>query len=269
MIARWQLDGNLAAIISAAADAKIDLARPEQGLAVHLSDQDRSASPLQILGVALADPLNVQAERIDAYTRGTDLVVIFGETPTRRLRLQVYWRNIAPEDFAASFAPNVVIAFDLILSSNTSLLDSDPQSNVRSLVPSAAQMMHWERTATSDLQAQQISLPQTVGNSSRLAVTPQSNAAGCFLTRFNHIPFSYVEMVHPADFCASTVTFANTQQTAEPSALIEHQLFRQRLEKGVILRAMVRSAVIARHDDEAAAVAAFKQFAATEPPLTT
>jgi hypothetical protein len=269
MIAPWQLEGNTARLIAAAWNALIDLARPEQGITLCLSGADQTMLPLQMLGVAFGDRQPAEPAQIDAYVRCSDLVVTYDESTRQHLRTQIYWRSIPASEFAAGFAEHIIAAFDLILSSNTSLLDSDPQSSVRSLVCSAGQVLHLKQFDTSGLRAQQIAPLSTAGNSGRgVTVTPTNNNTGCFITRLESVPFSYVEMVHPADFCRSTVTFANALQTGASDAVIQHHLFQRRLEKGVILRARVRSALVARQQDEAAAQAAYQHFAAAEPPLT-
>ncbi len=269
MIAHWQLDGNSAALISPATSAKIDLTKPDQGLVLTPPEPERSTR-LHILGVTVADQGRVPPQRIDPYTRGPDLVATYGEVPEHRLRSQVYWRCLAAQGFADSFSPSVVIAFDLILSSNTSLLDSDPRLNVRSQIPGVAEVIqfHCSSAGANDWHARQISPPQSIDNSAQpIIVAPEEGAAGCFLIRLGRMPFSYLEMVHPADFCGSTITF-NLSQAGGQDVLVEHQLFHQRLEKGVILRARVRSAIIARQQDEETALAAYQKFAAAEPPLT-
>ena len=78
-----------------------------------------------------------------------------------------------------------------------------------------------------------------------------------------------MELIHPSDYQSSSVTL--TSSVAEPSdsvALIEHQVFRTRLEKGVILRARLRAALVATEKAEAITIAAYGHFARTEPPLT-
>ena len=50
---------------------------------------------------------------------------------------------------------------------------------------------------------------------------------------------------------------------------IAHRLFRTNLEKGVILRARVRSVFLARRGDTAAAAQCYAAFATADPPLGT
>jgi hypothetical protein len=50
---------------------------------------------------------------------------------------------------------------------------------------------------------------------------------------------------------------------------LRHELFSERLEKGVILRARVRGVVLERADDVRHAAAMFNEFLHAELPLTT
>ena len=72
-------------------------------------------------------------------------------------------------------------------------------------------------------------------------------------------------MIHPADFCGTRIESQLAPPRKEPATLIEHQLFHQRLEKGVILRARIRAALVTRQDDEACAhlrIRTFRRFRA-------
>jgi hypothetical protein len=71
-----------------------------------------------------------------------------------------------------------------------------------------------------------------------------------------------VEMVHPIDFRGSTAT------SAGGSVGLSHDLFEQKLEKGVILRARIRGALVKQESDIDCAMAALGGFSAAEPPLT-
>src|SRR5690606_14088064 len=94
---------------------------------------------------------------------------------------------------------------------------------------------------------------------------PASQATGCFIARPSGSQFSYVEIVHPVDYTASDITLGDS---VPPRVRIVHQFFRTRLEKGVILRARMRAAIVARSGDEAIASDAYGHFATMEPPLT-
>jgi hypothetical protein len=72
-------------------------------------------------------------------------------------------------------------------------------------------------------------------------------------------------MVHPADFHRDEVHAL----TPEGRVRIEHHLFAQALEKGVLLRARVRGVFLARDGDLQLAAEVYRAFAAAEPPLGT
>ncbi len=274
MMARWNLagntlQGNIATLVAANWSASIDLARPDQGLSLNSTTIGQLPSTLRILAVTFADHQSIEPARIDAYIRGNDLVVTYAEAPPHRLRSQIYWRPIAPSEFAPSHEKQIVAAFELIVSSNTSLLDADPQSTVRTFLSSIAQITNFQRRDSNQLVAQSISLPSSTGEPN--PATPVDHTAGntgCYLARFDSTPYSYLEMIHPADFCGTRIHSQLAPPSKEPCTLIEHQLFRQRLEKGVILRARIRAALVTRQDDEACALSAYEHFAASEPPLT-
>jgi hypothetical protein len=91
---------------------------------------------------------------------------------------------------------------------------------------------------------------------------------GCFVARAGDL--SWVEMVHPSDFCGSTINIAvgSSSEAATSQVGFAHKLFEQRLEKGVILRARVRGALVQQSGDVDVALAAYERFSASEPPLT-
>ena len=87
---------------------------------------------------------------------------------------------------------------------------------------------------------------------------------GCLLFRRRDTEISYVEMIHPADFQRDALSVGT--ETTGP-VLLRHRLFRQSLEKGVILRARLRGIFCATENDTSIAAEAYHAFAATEPPL--
>lgn len=229
-VALWQLDGTIAKLSAETGiTAAVDVARPSAGLKWQIA---AATIPLQLLGVELGAAEPVSSTDVDAFVRGRDLVATYAERPPRHVRAQIYWRSLTAAEVAPECASDIVAAFELILSVNTSVLDEDPQSTVRSQVPAAA------------------------------AVSSFDTLPGCFLVRPEGSHLSYLEMVHPVDHDRSEV------RRVDDLSQITHSLFARRLEKGVILRARVRGAVIARERDEATAAAAFQCFSAAEAPLT-
>jgi hypothetical protein len=230
----WRLEGNVANFVVAEFEISADVAAPNHGLSLR-----RIAAPpvetLHILCVELGNRDPFDAASVDAFARGRDLVATYAEQPPRRVRAQVYWRSITADEFAPGLQQGVAVAFDLILSVNTSVLDEDPQSIVRSSLASATEVVNVKA------------------------------APGCFMIRAGNAGLTYVEMVHPADYQESE---AFIDDSVPPRAQLAHRLFVERLEKGVILRARVRAALVKGPSEEAIALAAYQHFAAAEPPLT-
>jgi hypothetical protein len=91
-------------------------------------------------------------------------------------------------------------------------------------------------------------------------------APGAFLFRLLDRPFSYIELVDPADCDAALI--GNQPET--PTAVqLSYQLFPEPIEKGVIRRARVRGLLLPRKDDVAVARDCYRQLLAAPPPLTT
>ncbi len=244
----WQLDGNSARLASTRCSATIDLTHPADGLRVQFNGENPS-SRLQMLGFTFGEREPPIASRMDAYVRGTDIVATYEETTPQHVRLQAYWRRLDAAEFCPTDAAGVAIAIELILSANTSLLDSDPQVTIASFVSPIAEVQSLRLSADGNLPTNRASAEPT----------------GSFIARLPGDQISYVELLHPQDYGSSTLEVANN---AQPLLQSSHRLFQQRLEKGVILRARVRASLVERPRDESIALAAYRQFATTEPPLT-
>ncbi|HZZ26635.1 MAG TPA: hypothetical protein VFE46_01405 [Pirellulales bacterium] len=277
----WQLAANSARITCPAWNATLDLQHPDRGLMLRLAnsggnlESSKASSPLQILAAKFGNEEPLVPAHIDAYVRGNDLIASYDAAGSQQIRVQIYWRCLTPAEFAPAAADQVLAAFDLIFSMNTSLLDSEPKSQVRSVFSSECAMLHLKPSASKKFHPEQIQLPvASTATEQGLVFTAANQATGCFMVRREACPFSYVEMVHPNDFyrssiVASSLPSPSQRPPAETNRIaIEHNLFPLRLEKGVILKARVRSAVISRQQDEATVVAAYQQFLSTELPLT-
>jgi hypothetical protein len=256
----WKLEDRWAKLRLGKLAAAVDLLEPARGLH-ELWVEERPWHAARLLEVNIG---SVAAPQLDAYVRDTDLVATYDQTETRPFRTQAYWR--ARGDRAAAAPPTL----ELVLSVQTSSWDSDPGLTVGSIVPGAECL---RLVKPEEALYQRVSLwteyhdGGTFDSLASKEVTVESfNGTGCFLIRPKKSDLSYVEMVHPADFGCSTVT---TPHGLEGHCQLRHRLFARRLEKGVILRARVRSAFLPRHNDSTAAAALYREFAAAEPPLTT
>ena len=229
--------------VGGAIEATIDLACTFDGLAIQLpatnsaersaTGLSASAAPMHVLGIASGVDSESNRARVDGYVRGCDLVATYEGVAPHPLRLQAYLAALAPAEFASEFASEILGAFDLIVSVNTSLLDDDPRSAVCGAIPSGSAAFE--------------------------------SRPGQFAVVIGQSDLCWLEMIHPSDYCHSEAKRFSSQAT---EVGIRHELFRQRLEKGVILRARVRGGLIRRQQSDAIAAAAFERFAATEPPLT-
>lgn len=257
----WRLDGSVATLSVAGHEISVDARQPSRGLSWRTPAS--SSRILNVLGVVFGDQEPLDEAGVETFTRGCDLVATYSERPPRHLRAQIYWRSLTPNQFTPAAALPIHGGFDLILSVNTSVLDEDPQSSVRSIVSPAVEVLDLRADASRQLFAEplrKVGLPVST-QTGRTASSP----VGCFIVRTAGSSLSYVEMVHPTDYQQSDVL---TGDGAPPRVQLAHTLFSQRLEKGVILRARVRCALVERKHDEAAAIAGYRHFSAAEPPLT-
>lgn len=227
----WKLEGDIARLRLGPLSAKLDLQFPQRGLHDVAFDDipatNSRASFLAVMTQAAETPEQVQ----DCYVRVNDLVVTYAETPARNIRPQLYWRAFGfPEADPQSYG------VDLIISTQTSQLYSDPTLTVESHMPA-------------------------IGEQCTIAA---AGDAGPILFRLNPPAWSFAQAVHPSDF-----ETAHSSLDADGRAEVEHQLFAPGLEKGVIRRARVRGLFVPRVRDEALAAASYVEFVKQELPLTT
>ncbi len=181
---------------------------------------------------------------VEAYVRGNDLIATYEQHADRPLRAQIYWRALHPPQLAADGAKvNLLGGLELVVSVQTSLLDVDPSVNVVSCATSLAHVP-W--------------------NAAQQAFVEGSPAGHSVLVQLG-AQLWYLEMIHPRDASRPVASQTNDQ------VRIQHHLFAQRLEKGVILRSRIRGLLMRGEQSPvfAAATSLYDQFAASEPPLTT
>ncbi len=76
--------------------------------------------------------------------------------------------------------------------------------------------------------------------------------------------WTYGEFAHPSGPAETEICSAPA-----PAAIsIGYRLFAERLEKGVILRARVLGGIVERGQERLQLAALYREFAASEPPLT-
>jgi hypothetical protein len=238
----WHLDGFNARLALDQWTGQIDLRNPASGMSLSAGTAER----LAILGVDLpaVDPA-VAAKEIDCYVRGGDLVATYHETHTRKRRGQVYWRivNLAKSPQQC--------AIELVASVQTSLLDSDPTVEIHSTFQADEALQLTDPIA-------ERAVPLSLATQSSCDTMP-----ACFIFRLRGAPLSYIEMVHPLDFVESRLT-----PLPDGAMRWTTSLFQGRLEKGVILRSRLKALIAPRNLDVASAALCYRDFAASEPPLT-
>ncbi len=223
----WHLNKHSARLRVGPWQAVVHLAEPDRGLT------DWRAGPASILDAGVLG-LEIPglgsgslASPPDFYCRGAALSVGYPEWGDRPIRVDASWRALPP----AAGGSEAEAAVDLVVSMRTELLQSRPRLAVHSRLPAAEVF---------------------------------TLADGCWLFRFPGQQISYAEMVHPADFQGSELGFAAEKA---PAMEVRHRLFVEHLEKGVILRARVRGALLPRHEDAALAASLYAAFASADPPL--
>ena len=242
----WRLDARTASLRLARLSAVVHPLKPGLGLGELRIDGRPISAACCPLGVELFGAAPTAPTSIEEYVRGGDLVATYADCPAPALRSQIYWRASSHRTEGA------IAAIELVISVQTSLLDSSPRLATRSL----------------------LCVDEAVCLSSADAAKRiEEGKSSCYLYRLAETPFSYAEMVHPAQFQESAIEVPakpNAKHDAVPNRLeLRHQLFSERLEKGVILRARVLGVFLDRQGDSEAAARHYQAFLAAEPPLTT
>ena len=213
----WTLTDHVARAARHVRDASIDLDRPTDGIAVAA----RAADADHLLGIDLRSGARL-AER---WARGGDVTAVYETTDARRLRATAMWRL----DSAAAALPRGVAIWELVISAQTSLLESDSSLAVVS------------RVAATDL------VPFGDG--------------GVLARRGGET--SVLILVHPDD-----LKKVSSEHRAGRGS-ISCWLFSAAVEKGVLLRSRVLAAIGPADGDTTWAATVADTFAASPPVLTT
>lgn len=184
----------------------------------------------------------------EAYIRGFDLVATYAPLPPFTIQPQIYWRlRQAPARDA--------YGVELILSVQTSQLDSEPFMPVSSQFTGITSITTWKRGGNS--QSRQVSeLPLTF----RSAEGAEGMIGFESRNLRGHV---YVEMVHPSDFHTVTI-----ESASDGKVRVVTENFREHLEKGVIRRARICGWFLTQADWKNAAWELFDAFRSEPAPLT-
>jgi len=136
--ADWTLTGLRSVSRCGGLDVSLDLDRPRAGLAVSAAKPPHGVDHLLGLDLAATCPPS------DHWLRGTDITAVYEPADPRHLRATAMWRQHACD--AALDGRGAIVAWELIASAQTSLLDSDPAASVVADV--AADEVRWLDMAT-------------------------------------------------------------------------------------------------------------------------
>jgi hypothetical protein len=231
--------------------AVVDPRDPARGL--HRVQLDgRPCDSLALLAVELSPVKAPGSAAIDAYVRGGDLAITYADRPEPEMHTQIYWRAAPPSSAA------VLASLELLVSVQTDLLDSCPTLRALSRLTAERAL---QIDDPSDATSLEIALDAPRVNK-HVADSPPRG----YLFRLANSRFSYAEMVHPADSHEERLT--PSREACGLTVELSHELFAQRLEKGVILRSRVQGLVLDQAGDEELARRRFAAFLAAELPLT-
>lgn len=236
---------------------EIDLARPWLGFRPQNVPAEESAGIKSLLGIDLPSGAAERTELapVEFFVRGDDLIATYPES-SGCLRLQIYWRALRGN------SQGQVMGLELIVSVQTDLLDSQPVLFVRSeLGPGRLQVLGPTGSGAAKLNAVSDS---ATDNRTEWCPSPPA----CMFVPAN-AKLAYLEMPFPLDTRRTTVGRLSTLSGSAPSWVVEHELMREFLEKGVIRRCRLRGMFVPIGDATSAKVtAAVEQFRASAPPLT-
>lgn len=233
----WDLAGRIARVRHERAVARVDLEHPELGFQLQQFG-DQPLRDCQLLGVELGRPGD--APPPDGYVREGDLVATYAPTESLPRRVQTYWRLHEAQDR---------LVLDLQVSVQTPLLDALPRVQVVTRLP---QSRLWSLEGPG----------RPLTPLDRPLESPAPDFPPYVLVT-QPAGITYIELIHPDDFGGFAAEIAE-------GVSWRHSLFGDSLEKGVILRARLRSLWMpAVEDPAAAATAAFIDFLSDPLPLST
>lgn len=226
--------------------ATLDPHAPAAGLAVGKEVPPDAHSVDHLLGL----DLGAACRAADQWLRATDLTAVYEPADARRLRTTAMWR-LHP-------AAGPVAVWELIVSAQTSLLQSDPGLAVVADVAADELLWSGPQRAAGGAAAQRWSA--TADD------CPPDDTTSILVRRrvtANRAASSVLIAVHPADVHRVTV------EKRGGRIGVVCRLFPDVIEKGVLLRGRVLAAVGPAAGDTAWADPVIAAFVASPPPLTT
>jgi len=240
----WTISGTTAVATLGEYQVMVDASIPRSGVSWSSTAKNAfQGSTLQFVEPASAKSPPVL---VDLYVRGSDLVATYDQLPGAEVQPQLYWRLLQDDSLQA-------VGVQLLISMQTSLLDSEPKCTVESKLPEARTAI-WDFISQDRLGSQpdqpfSVKLPAiSTGRVTWFSVPKQAQ--------------SYIEVIYPDDFVSQQVSLGK----------IESCFFAEHLEKGVIRRGRIAGWIVPNKNLMTAAREPLKllDFARREAlPLTT
>ena len=229
----------------------LDLGAPSHGLTVPVDGGQLAAPAHHLLGIDLR--LTGQAPAApgpsEQWIRGSDCTAIYEPSDERALRATVMWRQW-PAPTAGQ--PSSLAVWEVVVSAQTALLQSDPTLGVVSQIARAGEMV-WGRWLPGGMAFSKAPTP---------VPAPAPAAAAGLLVRTN-AGRSVLVLAHPAEEQRLDVVLA------ADTCRVTCALFSLPVEKGVLLRSRVLAAIGPVTGDTAWAAEVAASFAASPPVLST
>jgi hypothetical protein len=232
---------------------RVDVAQPQLGLhaiRVGAAPHDGEIGRITSGEESEAESLEWPARLSDAYVRGDDLVASYHATDEWPFAPQIYWRGESSVSQA-----DVLSALSILVSVSTHLLDTFPRIN-----------------ASTRLAAEEVLLVTSEGGSARKhslsgrreLVPPPRSGAHCLVWRLRGGEISYVEFMPSSDYRRLQILHDHDGECES-----HWEVFSEFLEKGVIRRARLQSALVPRDGDVLLAAEYCRTACARPLPLTT
>jgi hypothetical protein len=256
----WSFEPPVASLRCGQLSGQVDVSRPDLGLScaafgmhpvqgalLQVQRRDESERATAVSNVSAFRQLWPLAVA-EAYVRGDDLIGSYQATRDWPYSPQIYWRANS-----LSSVSEVVGSLSMLISVQTQLLDTWPQISVHSQLVS---------DETLEVMPDDDGRPCAKAIKDGDVLRPRTDPC-CVVRRPSKLPLSYVEIMPASDF--RTLKF---HVESDGSDSIQWEIFGEFLEKGVIWRARVHSALVLRENDLEIAVACINATQRAALPLT-
>ena len=237
----------------------LDLGAPGHGLAVPVDGARLAAPAHQLLGIdlRLAGQAAASSGPSEQWVRGSDCTAIYEPSDERALRATVMWRQWpAP----TTGQPLSLAVWEVVVSAQTALLQSDPTLGVVSQIARAGEVVsgRWLPGGMAFSQA-----PTPTPTPVPVSASASASAAAAGLLVRTGAGRSVLVLAHPAEEQRLEAV------SAADTCRVTCSLFSQPVEKGVLLRSRVLAAIGPETGDTTWAAEVAASFAASPPVLST